>query len=693
MSNLKVPSTSTALILYTPPKPLHQAPTTPSSTPSSTRGPVSNPSAFTNLKLAIPIKPLSDLEDGLKSSKLFQSMAMNKLTKMARLALPQEFPLIRSGLRPLRIEQAPEIMARGEARLEINALNADIKQKVGEIFSGLLKDITRQDVFLAGGAAIHLQHRDSSRGINDMDFRIQSSSGLTDFNSIEGQHVQTRSRDAIKVLAPLLEALKAPDGQKMIAQLKSDAKPADKEKEILKLKQLPKLDKATVQAIIKLTAPPSALVSQLKDLTALQAKADWMLKSPTHFKTMRDDEKLLFAGCLKPEDRPSISAPGNAQTMMHPSFFGVECSLSLSPWPHEPLKQVKGSSLLTLSDMDLMRDKIKTSISRDKRDEQNVSKVAQDLLDALSVAENLKDFRTELGFLKTQMQSRVEGYRLNNIESHKQVLAFSDDLLTLRMVDRFMRTLDSHLGPSADPQRHAKLVELVDGIDSSQALELGVKLQTDLRPQLSDARQQIGQELRQQFTQVFKLLESMPVGSLNDIRVQHAIIDTAEHFQTGKDLGAWFKTWNSTKMKPPLEIDYQVPTQPKLKPPLKDTVIDEALSDLPKGASHPEQVIWTLLKVGGFRPLGDTREDLNTIRAFGLSSTQFSKAFGELSKMGLVYHAEKNPNGLLIPDDDGFHIKAGKSIYDIFTAAGPANLTKLKAVIPPPTSNELVLHV
>lgn len=301
------------------------------------------------------------------------------------------------------------------------------------------------------------------------------------------------------------------------------------------------------------------------------------------------------------------------------NFFGQEVSLTISDTSvvsHGGLASASGLSMLSLAD--LLRDKLKTTISRNKRGDDSVKKVAQDLADGLIVAELLTRETTgtpelTMQALLEQLKTRVPGYVINNLELISMQGVSTDDVAA-RMLDRLVRTAQVHAtdegarGGKFESLARSYAIDIVEHVERLAALKAP--------PTTTIPNEQT---------------------SLED----------------------WFKQWNTgPAFTPPKKPDTQPQPQPQpvvqqqvaLAP---DTPIAEVLGGAPdfakvvaQGRTKQElQVLFVLRRVGGLRPLVGNVTPEAAQTAFGLGKSPFLAAFRSLKTAGLVLDS---PAGLTL---------------------------------------------
>jgi hypothetical protein len=303
-------------------------------------------------------------------------------------------------------------------------------------------------------------------------------------------------------------------------------------------------------------------------------------------------------------------------TMGTKKFFGQEVSLTISDTAvvsHGALASTSGLSMLSLAD--LLRDKLKTTISRSKRGEDSVKKVAQDLADGLIVAELLTRESTGTPDLSMQgllatLKTRVPGYVVNNLEL-ASMQGLPDDDVAARMLERLVRTAGVHA--SGEGAR----VDKFESLARSYAID------------------------------IVEHVERLATVKAPPTKIPKETMSLEE----------WFQKWNTgpnfappkkpddLKAQPPLVGVPQSVGVPQPKGPITAA---SAISDVLDGApdfmkvgpaefkSAARKVLYVLQKVGGTRQLEDSKDAAQVNAAFGLGKAAFSDGYRALLKEQLV---------------------------------------------------------
>jgi len=337
------------------------------------------------------------------------------------------------------------------------------------------------------------------------------------------------------------------------------------------------------------------------------------------------------------------------------NWDGIEVSLTIHQgFPHRELVSAEGG-LPTLDLVDLLRDKLKTVISRTKTGDSSVKKVAQDLFDVLSVMRMLPpEVTRDIATLIDQFRHRSPQYAIANLEQFELPKHFEGEVMAVRMLDRFLYTVDAHI---CKGERRQKLAALMYAHDP----ELAQGLRRLNRLQVRHVRPSAvpGWTYEEYWEKVRLILlykcRAIAVEARGEI-VRH-IIEYADDL----DLRPWFSKWNSPPY--PIPTRYMKP-QPRVlalpmsSPSSGSSLVSPAALELLRGApslKNEEKVLYILCKSGGFRALQNSGDESEVNLAFGLSKNQFGKAFKELRKAGFVEPSEK---GLHLTQKGGEYIKS-----------------------------------
>lgn len=328
---------------------------------------------------------------------------------------------------------------------------------------------------------------------------------------------------------------------------------------------------------------------------------------------------------------------GNALTIGTPDWFGVEVSLSLVAFEPEELVDLgeigrrlgifgtEIPDIPALSLQELRSDKLKSLITRRKSGEQSVKKIAKDLFDYLTLVYVLHDDEEE------DLDS----------EAMEEVLRQS----TSRKLGEY-----SYVSHDQTPWLHAPR-ELVEELMRARTV---MTARTHTRTG----------ERREAFLELARthgLEEEMEemLAALAGVHVPKRL---------GKALSPWFKEWNrAPSFAPP--SPFKKLEAPRMKPSGLPQVAErpesvrpafEVLDELPeeylegpldqklvgrKLTDNETTVLKVLAASKGFRALGDPYTNMDTLMAFGLTKSQFNRAWRPLAKAKLVS-----------PEKDGLHL-------------------------------------
>jgi hypothetical protein len=370
--------------------------------------------------------------------------------------------------------------------------------------------------------------------------------------------------------------------------------------------------------------------------------------------------------------QPFRAIGDDALTIGTTDWCGVEVSLSiLQGFPHLAMDLIPKTDIPALCLVDLFRDKMKSVISRTKSGKDSIKKVAQDLFDVLALFEMLpRDHVSDLSKLLGHLAARSAQYKIANLEVLELPSYFGESEIALRMLDRLVMTIESHL---VHGQRQAKFKELIDTYEPKLMGTAQSFREYDLvavRPGPVS-----GLTAREYWAEIERiLLERLKItaSTLLHQMVVKQIVDYANEL----DLTQWFGHWNSgnfappRKWKPPGALMSHMP-QLECSSPMSmsmsmcmspmsmcvspmtmgssslKTRAMELQTNMPKGLKNEDVVIYTLMKAGGFRELGDSKNEQQVAYAFGISKSQFSRAFGALFKAGYV---KPSAEGLSLTD-------------------------------------------
>ncbi len=288
------------------------------------------------------------------------------------------------------------------------------------------------------------------------------------------------------------------------------------------------------------------------------------------------------------------------------NWFGVEVSLSVVPSTPRTLATLKGNeqipNIKALSLEELQRDKLKTMITRTKKGQESVKKVAQDLFDFLDMTRLINEqdgsAKSMSQHLNDAISHRMDEYTIANLEGMQLHHLSKEDLMEL-MKARVVLTAQAHTKGGQRAQAFQKL------------LENNPELKTELK-------------------NLLKRLSKLKITP-----------------QSKTDLRPWMAAWNDNpffgppKKGKPSRAALQLSQSTR-----SESGVDELLAlrpkdflkdRIPEQVSVPgKQVLQVLYLSGGFRALENSQKNIQTLEAFGLTRNQFSKAFTELRILKLV---------------------------------------------------------
>lgn len=306
------------------------------------------------------------------------------------------------------------------------------------------------------------------------------------------------------------------------------------------------------------------------------------------------------------------------------NWFGVEVSLSVVPSTPRTLATLKGNeqipNIKALSLEELQRDKLKTMITRTKKGQESVKKVAQDLFDFLDMTRLINEqdgsAKSMSQHLNDAISHRMDEYTIANLEGMQLHHLNKEDLMEL-MKARVVLTAQAHIKGGQRAQAFQKLLEnnpelkteLKNLLKRLSKLNITPQSKTNLRPWMaawndnpffgptkkgkpSRAALQLSQSTRSE-SGVDELLALRPKDPERNIHPEDFLKDRIQKF-------------------------------------LENREIKEQVSDLGR------QVLQLLYLSGGFRALENSQNNIQTLEAFGLTKNQFSNAFKQLQKLELV---------------------------------------------------------
>jgi hypothetical protein len=290
-------------------------------------------------------------------------------------------------------------------------------------------------IFLAGGGAIRF--RGGPRPIADLDFRMDPQQGLTSFSSFHGKEI-------LKTVNRLLELSKVSREAGLSYSMFSAAGK--------KAMTIGTQNWFNVEISISIN---QAFQHEAPEPTELRFHSKEYVEKSRRERIEREKTK-----------------PAKSEKIKREKFEPEE----------EPTR-----TLNLLSFTDLLRDKLKTAITRTKEGEINYKKVAQDLFDILSIVVLLRE-KEHIDVLHPKslaehFSHRADQYKIQNLEPPGlDVTTFEIEKVVKMMVYRLVRTARSHLveGPRRDeflklqsrsPLEVLDVLKELAGIDISGLLE------------------------------------------------------------------------------------------------------------------------------------------------------------------------------------------------------------------------------
>ncbi|MFT7841846.1 toxin glutamine deamidase domain-containing protein [Saccharothrix sp. BKS2] len=316
-----------------------------------------------------------------------------------------------------------------------------------------------------------------------------------------------------------------------------------------------------------------------------------------------------------------------------------------------------GPRVDVLSLEDIRADKAKTALTRTKKDQGSVKKIAQDLFDLLD-ATDLIDRRDGIAWsddparIAENMRNHVDQaladrrgqYEAANLDG-RNLHHLSDQALVNLMLGRLVLTAKAHVDEG--PRRDAfdaivdKLIAPIDRKLGEPAAQQDPDTRTRVEREADDLRRE-----RQRLVEVRHRL---------DARLR-AVASTPVPDEVLLAVRPWIDLWNDPASFGPTPESQRakrpgVPPRPPLDgsttPPSEDESIPEALvkdileihsedlvtkvrAAVPKSTEGIEKVVRVLAFSGGFRTLTDSGVDAKTLAAFDLTKSEFSKAFKAL---------------------------------------------------------------
>ncbi|HAA17032.1 MAG TPA: hypothetical protein DCE41_37100 [Cytophagales bacterium] len=282
------------------------------------------------------------------------------------------------------------------------------------------------------------------------------------------------------------------------------------------------------------------------------------------------------------------------------NWFGIEVSLSVVP-SEQKTEMLEGSddvpAIPALPLNEIMSDKLKTMISRTKKGKASVKKVSQDLFDFLDtiflISKNYNFSIKE--YLDYAIFSRMGQYVVANLEGIQLHHLHEEDLNEL-MSARAVLTAKAHLKNGIRNKAFKKLVSKYN-------------------------------------TEVLGLLTKL------------ANVNVQDYMKS--ELRPWMKEWDDNpffgppkKGKPSrLAITKGNKEQDTSSVDYLESIAPEGFLDrelLNIKNDHSKKVLKLLVLSGGFRILDDSKNNIETLEAFGLTRNQFNTAYTELRNLGYV---------------------------------------------------------
>jgi hypothetical protein len=338
----------------------------------------------------------------------------------------------------------------------------------------------------------------------------------------------------------------------------------------------------------------------------------------------------------------------DALTIGTNDWLGFEVSLSI----HQP--ELKHESLTTvgrlraLRPVDLLRDKLKTVITRTKRGGDSVKKVAQDLFDVLTLMKMMPDrnFR-DTGELLQHFIARSAQYAIANLEPFDLPRDLEEQIVAVRMLDRFIHTVDAHLQVGAREEKFSALL-IHDPSLAEQAGALGALDAFSLYPgSTATTLGTIGRRRSEGVEAVVLGFFRDAAHRIQDELVHNLLAYAQERPEEWWDLQPWFREWNSPPFSIPLRWAAPRSRLAQIEEKGAEAGSAVALAQARKmGLSHEDQVLYILYRSGGSLEL-DMSDQMAPQTVFGLSRSQLDRAKKALLKKTYV---EATRNRLSLTD-------------------------------------------
>ncbi|MCP3101815.1 nucleotidyl transferase AbiEii/AbiGii toxin family protein [Myxococcus sp. K15C18031901] len=314
-------------------------------------------------------------------------------------------------------------------------------------------------------------------------------------------------------------------------------------------------------------------------------------------------------------------------TIGTPNWFGVEISLSLVPWAPSETITLEGDDVPEVEALplhELRNDKFKAMISRTKRGEDSIKKVAQDLYDFLDATVLLDDggeghALSMAEHLEAAISARTREYQVANLEGMR-LDHLDEEALRELMRARAVLTAQAHLGSQGKGGPRKRMMhQLIESAPKPLKARLWKKLErlcvvsvlpeskTRLRPWMAKWNQAPLQGPQRQGMSRVSLLPSTQgqeahVGDLLEMCPEDFLVDPLDDYL------------------PAANVDGEL-------------------------RGHMLQMMRVLFLSGGFRTLADSKSTVQTLTAVGLTQNQFDKAYKALKKHKLV---EGHDEGLFL---------------------------------------------
>ncbi|MFL6124510.1 nucleotidyl transferase AbiEii/AbiGii toxin family protein, partial [Actinophytocola sp.] len=358
------------------------------------------------------------------------------------------------------------------------------------------------------------------------------------------------------------------------------------------------------------------------------------------------------------------------------NILGQEISLTVVPNDRPNTTRLggdgPGKDIHVLTPDELAADKLRTMISRTKTDQDSVKKVAQDVfdvLDAFDVADRQagRSGDTTATQVKAGLAARAGEYSETNILGSKLQHWTGEDLHDL-MTGHAVLTAQAHL---KNGERRRALEKLLD-----------------------DVKEWGGQEHADRMWDRLEKFASMPVRDEVKTALRPLMADWDDRAQYGpgpeaRGSGRPEVRWGAAPGDEPVTGAETVFPAPPVGDLLKihgddiagnvrDKLVekDPKLAKKPHSTAHAPQIMRVPALSGGFLPLLDHRENVQTLEAFGQTKSEFAKGYQQLKDAGLV-----------APGPEGLRLR--KAGWDLVPTGGPQRVVDLEGnPVDPPSSSE-----